>query len=527
MTPALTPESRTELLDELENTHFNVIVIGGGIAGAAIARDAAARGLRVALCESGDFGVGTSSRSSKLIHGGLRYLAHGRFGFVRRTARERNMVRAMAPHLARPCWMVAPARHRMQARGFRCALAVYERLGGISRGDTHRSWDRAELATREPSLNLACFGRAVAFREYLTDDVRLVLAVLRAAVESGAAVCSRAPVRELLRHETRVSGVVAHCAVTGREVSVDGDVVVNAAGPWVDRLAMLEAEPPAAQVTVSKGVHLVVDRSRLPVAHPILCMASDRRWIFAIPRGDIVYIGTTDTGYDGERVAWPAIGRADVDYLLEALGGCFTTSPLRRGDVLAAWAGLRALPARGARKSIRMSREAELRAGPGMLLSVSGGKLTGFAGLAAGTVELVSRIGEFDLGPGPGAAPLPGAALEPAVDDARLHQLYGTDAKHIVNLGGGSLVEGTPVVAGEVDWAVNVEAATTVEDVIYRRTLAAWHLPRHRLKLAEAVADRMAHLLSWNDHQRNEQVCAVKQRFAAELAFSGINQNDG
>ncbi len=525
MTPTLTPKSRTGLLDELENTHFDVVVIGGGIAGAAIAREAAARGLRVALCESGDYGVGTSSRSSKLIHGGLRYLAQGRFGFVRRTARERDMVREMAPHLARPCWMVMPAHNWVQTQGLRCALAVYERLGGISRGDIHRSWDSAELAMREPSLSLDRYDRAVAFREYLTDDVRLVLAVLRAAADSGAAVCSRAPVRELLHRQTRIKGVMVHCPVTGREVRVEGDVVVNAAGPWVDHLAKLEAEPPAAEVRVSKGVHLVVDRSRFPVEHPILCMASDRRWIFAIPRRDIVYIGTTDTVYDGERVVWPAIDRADVRYLLEALAGHFTTDPLGPDDVLAAWAGLRALPARGVRKSIRMSREAELRVGPGMLLSVSGGKLTGFAGLATGTVELVGRLGEFDLVPGPGTTPLPGATLEPNVDDERLHQLYGSDASQVVGMGAENLVEGAAVVTGEVDWAVNVEAATTVEDVIYRRTLAAWHLPRHRLQLAEAVADRMAHLLSWSDHQRDEQLGDVKRRFAAELAFSGGDQD--
>lgn len=198
MTPKLTPASRAELLDELETTRFDVVVIGGGIAGAGIAREAAARGLRVALCEADDFGVGTSSRSSKLIHGGLRYLAQGRFDFVRRTARERNAVHAMAPHLARPCWMVAPARHWLQAQGFRCALAVYERLGGVSQDDTHLSWDRAELARREPSLHVDAFGRAIAFREYLTDDARLVLAVLRAAAESGAVPASRTPVRGLL-----------------------------------------------------------------------------------------------------------------------------------------------------------------------------------------------------------------------------------------------------------------------------------------------------------------------------------------
>lgn len=520
MTPTLTPASRTELLDELATTRFDAVVIGGGIAGAGIAREAAARGLRVALCEAEDFGIGTSSRSSKLIHGGLRYLAQGRFDFVRRTARERNAVHAMAPHLARPCWMVAPARHWLQAQGFRCALAVYERLGGVGRGDTHLSWDGAQLGQREPSIRLDAYGRAIAFREFLTDDVRLVLAVLRAAAASGAVLATRTPVRNLLHQGSVVSGVVVHCPLTGREVEVRASTVVNAAGPWVDRLALLEAEPPAAQVVVSKGVHLVVDRSRLPIEHPILCVASDRRWIFAVPRRDVVYIGTTETDHDGDRAVWPTVDRADVDYLLTALNGYFTTSPLKPDDVQAAWAGLRTLPVRGVRKSIRMSREAELRIGPGRLLSISGGKLTGFAGLAADAVDLVGRLVGRELRPGPGVRPLPGAAPKPVVSDERLHQLYGADASDVVSLGAARLVEGAPVLTGEVDWAVDVEAATTLEDVIYRRTLAAWFVPRHRSELAEVIADRMAVLLGWSPHARQAQVEAVQRRFAAEVAFA-------
>lgn len=229
MTSTLTPESRTELLDELATTRFDVIVIGGGIAGAGIAREAAARGLRVALCEADDFGVGTSSRSSKLIHGGLRYLAQGRFDFVRRTARERNAVHAMAPHLARPCWMVAPARHWMQARGIRCALAVYERLGRVDRRDAHLSWDRDELALREPSLRLDAYGRAIAFREYLTDDVRLVLSVLRAAAESGAVLSSRTPVRGLLREG--LASAASWCIAPSRAERLKSVAVLSSTPP--------------------------------------------------------------------------------------------------------------------------------------------------------------------------------------------------------------------------------------------------------------------------------------------------------
>ena len=194
--------------------------------------------------------------------------------------------------------------------------------------------------------------------------------------------------------------------------------------------------------------------------------------------------------------------------------------------MLAAWAGLRALPVRRSRKSVSMSREAELRVGPGRLLSVAGGKLTGFAGLAASAVEMVGRLLERDLPPGPGTAPLPGAAAEPVVGGERLHHLYGADAAQVMGQGAGRLVDGAPVLSGEVDWAVGVEAATTVEDVIYRRTLAAWFQPHHRAELAAAVADRMTELLAWSPQQREEQVRSVQQRFAGELEFSRAADND-
>ncbi len=519
MTATLTPTSRAALLDELETTHFDLIVIGGGIAGAGIAREAAARGLRVALCEAGDFGIGTSSRSSKLIHGGLRYLAQGRVDFVRRTTQERAGVHAMAPHLARPCWMVTPARDQLHALVIRSALTVYERLGGIGRGDTHIGWDRDELAEREPALRLDTHGLAIAHREYLTDDIRLVLAVLRAAARSGATLASRVPVRGFLRRGRRIEGVVVHCGASDREIQVRGAVVVNAAGPWVGRLAKLEAEPPAANVVFSKGVHVVVDRDRLPVKHPILYTASDRRWIYMVPRGPVVYIGTTDTPYEGARVTWPPIDRADVDYLLAPLAGYLAAPPPTADDVIAAWAGLRALPVHHVRKVTAMSREAELCVGPGMLLSVAGGKLTGFAGLATSTVEAAGRLLDRELPPGPGTEPLPGAAPEPIVDDERLHHLYGSDALAVMALGPDLLVDGAPVLVGEVDWAVGVEAASTVEDVIYRRTLAAWFQPRHRVALAGAVADRMTTLLGWSPQRREEELCVLHQRFAAELSF--------
>jgi len=213
--PSLTPSTRAARLDELEAARFDLVVVGGGITGAGVARDAAARGLRVALLEGDDFASGTSSRSSKLIHGGLRYLASGEVDLVRKTARERTAVHAMAPHLAEPCWMVVPARNWAAVTKFRAGIGTYEKLGGIDGADRHEVWKGGEITAHEPHLRTDPYDYAVAYREYLTDDARLVLATLRAAVASDAIVANRLPVVEMIRDGERVDGVVARCATSG------------------------------------------------------------------------------------------------------------------------------------------------------------------------------------------------------------------------------------------------------------------------------------------------------------------------
>jgi glycerol-3-phosphate dehydrogenase len=205
------------------------------------------------VVEADDFAAGTSSRSSKLIHGGLRYLAHGEVRFVRQIARERAVVHTMAPHLAEPCWMLVPTRTRAQAAGRRAGLGVYERLGAVAKSDRHVVWRGAEITSREPHLRCGPDGLVIAYREYITDDARLVIAVLRAAAATGAVAANRVPVVGLLRHGNRVDGVVIRCAMTEREVEVRSHVVVNAAGPWVEHLARMEQDPPATRDHLSQG----------------------------------------------------------------------------------------------------------------------------------------------------------------------------------------------------------------------------------------------------------------------------------
>ncbi len=521
--PRLTPTSRTDLLDELEADNYDLVVVGGGITGAGIAREAAGRGLRAALVEANDFAEGTSGRSSKLIHGGLRYLAAGEVDLVRKTVTERTAVHAMAPHLAEPAWMVVPARNRVTATKFRAGITTYERLGAVGDEDRHQLWRQDEIRANEPHIRTDTYNYAVAYREYLTDDARLVLGVLRAAVGLGATVASRLAVTDLIRRGDRIRGVIASCPTTGREVHVRADIVVNAAGPWVDKIARMEQDPPASLLHLSKGIHVVVPRERFRVNHLVICNTSDRRSIFVIPRGDVVYIGTTDTSYQGDRPLWPEIDLHDVEYLLEPLPRYFDIEPLSPNDVVAAWAGVRPLIATAGRAPKEMSRKDEVTVGAGRMISIAGGKLTGFRRMASGVVEVVAGQLGRDLPAGPGTDPIPGG-VPTAVDSTdrealRLWRLYGSEAPQVRSLDPEHLVEGAPVVAGEVDWAVQIEAATTLVDVVYRRLRVAWFVPHHRLELSAAIAERMASLLGWSSQQLDDELAGVHSQFSDELTF--------
>ena len=532
---SLSPGSRPGLLAGLGGERFDLAVVGGGITGAGVARDAARRGLRVALVEGSDFAAGTSSRSSKLIHGGLRYLAMGEVGLVRETALERKAVHRMAPHLTEPCWMVVPARSRTSLMKFRAGIGTYEKLGAVEGADRHRSWDRDALAEQEPCLRRDEFPWACAYREYMTDDARLVLAVLRDAVAAGALVGSRLPVVEVIWDNGGIDGVVSECGVTGDRVEVRADAVVNATGPWVERLASLEDETAANRLHPSKGIHLVVDAARLPVANLVMMEAPDKRTIFVLPRGETVAIGTTDTSYHGDRLLWPEIERADVEYLLAPLGRYFDVEPLGFDDVIAAWSGVRPLVAQQGKEAKEVSRKEEVWVGAGGMITIAGGKLTGFRTMAMTVLDFVAKQLDRSLAPSPAPDPIPGGHLSGSLDDHaasvaaasgverslvdRLVRLYGDETAQVLARGPEPMVPGGQVVAGEVTWAVEVDGALTLEDVIYRRTRAAWYTPAERDGLLAPAASQMADLLGWDDTRTTTEIESVRSRFATELQF--------
>jgi glycerol-3-phosphate dehydrogenase len=533
---ALCSTDRGETLDRLERERFDLVVIGGGISGAGVARAASQRGLRVALLDASDFASGTSSRSTKLIHGGLRYLVMGDVALVRKTALERKEIFRMAPHLCERRWMVVPARSYASLLTVRAGVSTYEKLGAVEGEDLHRNWSSKDLEREEPTIDASRYKHACVYREYLTDDAHLVLANLRSAAALGATVLNHAAVTAILREGSAARGVLATCAITGREIQVRAACVINAAGPWVEAVRYLEDPDAKPLLHLSKGVHIVVEASRLPVNQMVYCNTQDRRSIFVIRHGEVVYIGTTDTTHASEAMTWPAIGLEDVEYLLEPIARHFRGEPLRPRDVIAAWAGLRPLIAEPGKAPTEISRRDEVLVGPGGVVTLAGGKLTGYRPMAVDSVRRAAEVCGLRLAPDPKEdLPLPGgdfdgdlAKLEeriarethlPPLTCARLVRLYGTEAREVTRLGMTPLVAGTAVLASEVEWGVRALGAVTLEDLLYRRLRTAWYVPSARAAAVLPAAERMAVLLGWNAERREAEVSRVRARLASELDF--------
>jgi glycerol-3-phosphate dehydrogenase len=536
--PAISTADRSATLDRLASERFDCAVIGGGITGAGIAREASLRGLSVALLEAEDFSSGTSSRSSKLIHGGLRYLAMGDIALVRETALERKEIHRLAPHLAEPHWVVVPTRSLTGLMKMRAGITTYEKLGAVEEADLHRNWSRRELESEEPLLDRSRFAHACVYREYLTEDARLVLANLRCAVAGGALVLNHARVDAITGDGDRADGVVTECAFSGRRVRVRARCVINAAGPWVDGVHRLEDSQAPPRLHLSKGIHVVLPAERLPVRNIVILNTADRRSIFVIPRGDTVFVGTTDTSYEHGCETWPAITRDDVEYLLAPLARDFSVGPVRPEEVVAAWAGLRPLIAEPGKKAHEISRRDEIWIGARRVVSVAGGKLTGYRPMTRTAVEKAAEVCELELAEPPASeAPLPGgdfdgdlaglserlqreSGLEPAAA-ARMVRLYGTEAGEVVKRGSDPLLPGANVFSGEVSWAMEMEGAARLEDVLYRRTRAALYEPSVRRALVAPIAERMAERLGWDRARREQEILATIERLAVDLDFRG------
>ena len=500
----MTPWVRASLRD-LGTVGTDLLVVGGGITGAGIARDAALRGIAVTLVEARDFGSGTSSRSSRLIHGGLRYLEQGRLRLVLESLRERAVLLRLAPHLVRPLSFVLPFFRGERVPGWkaRLGLTLYDLLAGRGNVRRHQTLGKRGLLEIEPLLRDRGLTGGALYHDAQCDDARLTLATARGAAAAGARLASYTRVLALRFQGPRVAGARLRDELTGEETDLTARLVVNATGPWCDTLRRLEDSTAAPLLRPTKGCHLVVPRARIGNRHAVIFTSPlDGRVLFILPWGEWTYLGTTDTDADPDPDA-VVVEPADVVYLLRSANALFPTAHLAEADVVATWAGLRPLLAAdpGVPASGR-SREHRIVTGPGGMLTIAGGKLTTFRVMAREVVDRVARLLGRSASAGralSGQVPLPGgearvldgfraAGLElglPATSVDYLVGQYGAEIPAIYALCRQRpelkepLHPEHPAIAAQVSFAVQRELACTAEDILARRTRLALETSDH------------------------------------------------
>lgn len=395
---AFTNKEREKDILKLETENFDLLVIGGGITGAGIALDATARGLKVALVDMQDFAAGTSSRSTKLVHGGLRYLKQFEIGVVAEVGKERKIVYENGPHVTTPEWMLLPfykgGNFGPLTTGI--GLRVYDFLAGVKKGERRKMLSSEEAIAHEPLLKKEGLKGAGYYVEYKTDDARLTLEVIKKAADKGALAINYLEVIEFLYGNGKVIGVRVRDEQTGVLHEVRAKKIINAAGPWVDKLREVDNSRKGKSLLLTKGIHLVFDSSKFPLKQAVYFDAPDGRMIFAIPRENKTYVGTTDTVYEGS-ISHPTMTKSDRQYVLSAISMIFPEVKVTTEDVESSWVGLRPLIHEDGKSPSEISRKDEIFISDSGLLSIAGGKLTGYRKMAETIVDKVAAQLEKEI----------------------------------------------------------------------------------------------------------------------------------
>ena len=536
----LGPAQRAADWQRLASEQFDIAVIGGGVVGSGAALDAATRGLKVALVEARDLASGTSSRSSKLFHGGLRYLEQLEFGLVREALHERElMLTLLAPHLVKPVNFLYPLAHRIWERPYVAAgLALYQTLGGSRSVPGQRHLTRAGALRLAPALKRDTLVGGVHYYDAITDDARHTMTVARTAAQYGAVVRSSTQVIGFLREADRICGVRVRDCETGQETDVAAHAVLNCTGVWTDEIQRLSGGRGRFRIRASKGVHIVVPRDRI-VSESGLILRTPTSVLFVIPWRSHWILGTTDTGWNLD-LAHPAATRADIEYLLDTVNSVLAT-PLTESDIEGVYAGLRPLLAGESEQTSRLSREhAVARVAPG-LVAIAGGKYTTYRVMAADAVnaavpDLPGRVASSITD----KVPLLGAdgyhALVNQADTlAARHGLHPYRLRHLLDRYGSvvhqvlalaadrrdllaPLREAPDYLRVEVVYAASHEAALHLEDVLTRRTRISIEYPHRGDACAADVADLMGEVLGWSAAEREREVQIYLAQVAAERA---------
>ncbi len=533
-------KTRLANLQQFKHDVYDILIVGGGITGAGIARDASMRGYSVALIDKGDFAIGTSSKSSKLVHGGVRYLELFEFGLVFEASRERRTLWQIAPHLAQPLPFLFPVYRdaRWPAWMINLGLWMYDGLSLFRNFKRHAMFSNQEIARRMPGIDVRNINGGAYYYDGQVDDARLTLETIRTAHRHGATIASYVQVDELLKKDGKVVGVKAHDTLRGEQVEIHARVVVNATGPWADTLLCLDDPHSSQRMRPTKGVHLFVPREKIGGDSAVAFPAhSDGRLMFVIPWGKFSIIGTTDTDYTGdyERVYADA---ADVDYVIAAAQHAFPGAPLQKSDVISTYAGLRPLVMQQGKSATKTSREHEIWKTSSGLVTIAGGKLTTYRSMAEELVNVVAKQlrAEFNIAPKQPcmtarvplvdveAATISPDGLPPEVIE-HLNHAHGPEMERVVEIAkretrlAQPIIDGLPYIWAEVQYAVEQEMAMTATDILERRMHILNESRDMGMSVAPEVAARLGDFLDWDKAKIERALRGYQEQVELASAF--------
>lgn len=546
-------EKRADIHESLSNNIFDLLIIGGGITGAGIALDAVSRGLRVGLIEMQDFAAGTSSRSTKLVHGGLRYLKQFEIKIVAEVGKEREIVYENGPHVTTPEYMMLPFYKNGNFGPFttNIGLRVYDFLAGVKKRERRQMLTVKETLNKEPLINEKDLKGAGYYVEYKTDDARLTMEVLKKAVEKGVIALNYVKATDLVHDQTgKLTAVIAEDQITHERYEIIADKIINATGPWVDEVRELDGSNHGKSLHLTKGIHLVFSKERFPLQQAIYFDAPDGRMIFAIPRNNTTYIGTTDTDYDGD-IAHPLVTKEDRDYILTIINQMFPELNMKPTDVKSSWAGVRPLIAEVGKKPGEISRKDEIFIAESGLISMAGGKLTGYRKMAEQVVDQIcaqlkkekailyskSETAHLPISGGEVNGSkgfltfkqlklVEGRGLGLTEQDAEIWiQTYGANVDYLFANYANRQVEAVEenidsVVFAELLYAIEYELAYKPADFFVRRTGALFFNIDWVKEYLDSVTSYMAKVLKWTEAEKLSYVAEMKQFIAeAEVAY--------
>lgn len=530
---------RQQTFEKLTQNIHDVLIIGGGITGAGIALDAATRGLSVALVEMQDFAAGTSSRSTKLVHGGLRYLKQFELKEVAELGKERAIVYENGPHVTTPVWMLLPF-HKGGTFGklsTSVGLRTYDYLAGVKKSERRYMLSKDETVAKEPLVKTDGLQGGGVYVEYRTDDARLTIEVAKSAVANGAVLSNYTKAVEFLYNKKKkIVGIVAEDVLTGKRYEIQARKVINAAGPWVDDVRAIEGKQKGKHLILSKGVHIVFDESKFPLKQAVYFDTPDKRMVFAIPRDGKTYVGTTDTFYKGDQREMD-IEQSDRDYIMNAIHYMFPSVQVTDADIESSWAGVRPLIHEDGKNPSEISRHDEVWESKTGLITIAGGKLTGYRKMAEGVLNSVAeklkadynvkagncvtkelKISGGDVGGAENLATFVQQKAKKATsfgltvaEGQYLAQHYGSNVDTVFSYANVSQTALPKMVYAQLMYGIEHEMVVHPVDFFVRRTGNMFFNIASVKAHKEAVLNVMAIVLSWTDLQKAQYAMELEK----------------